>query len=88
GWVHQSIAKSNTSASFLEAFDVEVNKQFVGNFAMAVMKDGIVEYENFYSAGKAVDRNTVFQVSSLSKWISAIGIMKIVEDGKLDFRCS
>jgi CubicO group peptidase (beta-lactamase class C family) len=55
---------------------------------MAVMKDGIVEYEKFYSAGKAVDRNTIFQVSSLSKWISAIGIMKLVEDVKLDFRCS
>jgi CubicO group peptidase (beta-lactamase class C family) len=88
GWFHQPIAKSNTSASFREAVDVEVNKQFVGNFAMAVMKDGIVEYEKFYSAGKAVDRNTIFQVSSLSKWISAIGIMKLVEDVKLDFRCS
>jgi CubicO group peptidase (beta-lactamase class C family) len=84
GWFHQPIAKSNTPASFLEAVDVEVNKQFVGNFAMAVMKDGIVEYEKFYSAGKAVDRNTFFQVASLSKWISAVGIMKLVEDGKLD----
>jgi CubicO group peptidase (beta-lactamase class C family) len=84
GWFHQPIAKSNTPASFLEAVDVEVNKQFVGNFAMAVIKDGIVEYEKFYSAGKAVDRNTFFQVASLSKWISAVGIMKLVEDGKLD----
>lgn len=84
GWFHQPIAKSNTSASFREAVDVEVNRQFVGNFTMAVMKDGIVEYEKFYSAGKPVDRNTVFQVSSLSKWTSAFGIMKLVEDGKLD----
>jgi hypothetical protein len=60
GWFHQPIAKSNTPASFLEAVDEEVNKQFVGNFVMAVMKDGIVEYEKFYSAGKAVDRNTIF----------------------------
>jgi CubicO group peptidase (beta-lactamase class C family) len=84
GWFHRPIAKSNTSASFLEAVDGEVNKQFVGNVAMAVIKDGIVEYEKFYSTGKPVDRNTVFQVSSLSKWISAVGIMKLVEDGKLD----
>ncbi|MBY0435821.1 MAG: beta-lactamase family protein, partial [Cyclobacteriaceae bacterium] len=68
----------------MEAVDAEVNKQFVGNFAMAIMKDGIVEYEKFYSAGKPVDRNTVFQVSSLSKWVSAVGIMKLVEYGKLD----
>ena len=51
---------------------------------MAAIKNGVVEYEKFYSAGKPVDRNTVFQVSSLSKWISAFGIVKLVEDGKLD----
>ena len=51
---------------------------------MATLKEGVVEYEKFHSAGKPVDRNTVFQVSSLSKWISAFGIMKLVEDGKLD----
>jgi CubicO group peptidase (beta-lactamase class C family) len=51
---------------------------------MATLKEGVVEFEKFHSAGKRVDRNTVFQVSSLSKWISAFGIMKLVEDGKLD----
>lgn len=84
GWFHQPIAKSNTAASFRDAVEVEVNKQFVGNVAMAIMKDGTVAYEKFHSAGKAVDRNTVFQVASLSKWVSAVGIMKLVEDGKLD----
>lgn len=84
GWFHQPIAKSKTPASFLEAVNREMNKQFVGNFAMAIMKNGNVEYEKFYSAGKPVDKNTVFQVSSLSKWISAVGIMKLVEDRKLD----
>ncbi|MCE2892894.1 MAG: beta-lactamase family protein [Flammeovirgaceae bacterium] len=84
GWFHQPIARSKTPAPFLKAVNGEMNKQFVGNFAMAVMKNGNVEHEKFYSAGKPVDKNTVFQVSSLSKWISAVGIMKLVEDGKLD----
>jgi CubicO group peptidase (beta-lactamase class C family) len=84
GWFHAPMAKETTSASFRAATEAEIKKQFVGNFALAVMKDGVVEYEQFYSAGKPVDRNTVFQVSSLSKWISAVGIMKLVEDGKLD----
>jgi CubicO group peptidase (beta-lactamase class C family) len=84
GLLHKPIAKQNTSQSFLSAVEKEFDKQFVGNFAMAIVKDGIVEHEKFHSAGKAVDRNTVFQVSSLSKWISAFGIMKLVEDGKLD----
>ncbi len=84
GWFHQPIAKLNTSQSFQEAVDAELDKQFVGNFAMAIVSGGTVEYETFYSAGKPVDRNTIFQVSSLSKWISAVGIMKLVEDGKLN----
>jgi CubicO group peptidase (beta-lactamase class C family) len=84
GWYHQSIAKQNTTQSFRSAIDKEIDKQFVGNFALATMKDGIVEFETFESAGKPVDRNTVFQVASLSKWISAFGIMKLVEDGKLN----
>lgn len=67
GWFHQPIAKSNTSQSFLEAVDNELDKQFVGNFAMAIMSRGTVEQEKFYSVGKSVDRNSVFQVSSLSK---------------------
>jgi CubicO group peptidase (beta-lactamase class C family) len=84
GWFHQPIAKLNTSQSFLEAVDAELYKPFVGNFAMAIMSGGTVEQEKFYSVGKPVDRNTIFQVASLSKWISAVGIMKLVEDGKLD----
>jgi CubicO group peptidase (beta-lactamase class C family) len=84
GWFHQPIARLNSPASFLEAVDIEVNKQFVGNYAMAMMKDGMIESEKFYSSGKPVNRNTIFQVSSLSKWISAVGIMKLVEEGKLE----
>ncbi len=84
GWFHKPIAKQNSSQSFLAAVETAIHKQFVGNFALAVVKNGTVEYEKFHSRGKPVDRNTVFQVSSLSKWISAFGIMKLVEDGKLD----
>ncbi|MBI3221405.1 MAG: beta-lactamase family protein [Bacteroidetes bacterium] len=84
GWFHQPIAQQNTTQSFLEAVDTEQKKQFVGNFALAVIDHGTVEKEKFYSAGKPVDRNTIFQVASLSKWVSAVGIMKLVEEGKLD----
>ncbi|MFD2935478.1 serine hydrolase domain-containing protein [Spirosoma flavum] len=84
GWLHTPIANQNTTQSFMEAIDREIDRQFVGNFAMATLSNGVVDYEKFYSAGKPVDRHTVFQVASLSKWISAFGIMKLVEEGKLD----
>ncbi|MEQ9412490.1 MAG: serine hydrolase domain-containing protein, partial [Cyclobacteriaceae bacterium] len=84
GWYHQPIANQSTSDAFKEAVESEITKQFTGNFSMAVMSDGKIEYEKFYSVGSPVNRNTVFQVASLSKWVSAFGIMKLVEDGQLD----
>ncbi len=51
---------------------------------MAIMKDGTIEKELFYSKSKKVDKNTIFQVSSLSKIVSAVGIMKLVELGKIN----
>ena len=35
GWFHKPIAKQNTSQSFSKAIDTEIDKQFVGNFALA-----------------------------------------------------
>jgi CubicO group peptidase (beta-lactamase class C family) len=84
GLFHQPIAKQETTLSFLEAVETTIDEQFVGNFAMAILKDGEVEFERFHSVGSPVDRNTIFQVSSLSKWVSAFGIMKLVEAGRID----
>ncbi len=39
----------------------------------------------YYSAtADAIDRNTAFATASLSKWIAALAVMKLVEQGKLD----
>lgn len=84
GWYHRPITKQNTSQAFQKAVEIEINKQFTGNFSMAIMTDGKMEYEKFYSVESQVNRYTVFQVASLSKWVSAFGVMKLVEDGRLD----
>ena len=84
GWWHQPIAKQGDSQEYINSVKESISKQYVGNFALAIVKDGDVEDEIFHSEGKPVDRNTVFQVASLSKWISAFGVMVLVEEGKLD----
>ena len=84
GWWHQPITKQSGYEAYVNAVKEELNEQFVGNFALALIKDGVIEHEEFYTKGKPLNRNTVFQVASLSKWISAFGIMKLVEEGKLD----
>lgn len=83
GWLHTPIA-DGTIGSYSSAIDREVQKEFVGNLAVATLRDGAIELEKFYSVNKPVDRNTVFQVSSLSKWITAFGVMHLVETGKVD----
>ena len=83
GWLHSPIA-TKTTESYSSAIDQEVQKEFVGNLAVAILKDGAIELEKVYSANKPVDRNTVFQVASLSKWITAFGVMHLVETGKVD----
>lgn len=84
GWFHKPIAAGNDHKAFVESVDREIGKTFVGNFAMAIFDRGVVHTERFHSVGQPVDRNTVFQVSSLSKWVSAFGVMTLVEQGKLD----
>src|SRR6056297_803485 len=84
GYWHTPIAKDTNIESFIDASNIEIKNQFVGNFAMATINNGEIEVELFHTEGKSVDRNTVFQVASLSKWVSAVGIMKLVENGKLD----
>ena len=84
GWWHQPIAEQGDSGKYLNAVKEKIDQQSVGNFALAVVENGSVEDEIFHSEGYLVDRNTVFQVASLSKWVSAFGVMKLVEEGKLD----
>lgn len=84
GWWHQPIGPDGNTDPFVKAVEKEMGKEFVGNFAMAIMKDGLPEKEVFQSAGKKVDKNTVFQVSSMSKFVTAVGVMRLVELGKID----
>jgi len=84
GWWHKPVTTKKDTESFIAAVKEHCKTEFVGNLALAIMKDGMVEKEIFISNNKPVDKNTIFQVSSLSKLVSAVGIMKLVELGKID----
>jgi CubicO group peptidase (beta-lactamase class C family) len=77
-------SESGEYQEFIDSVKIKISQEYVGNFAFAIFNNGSIEDEIFHSEGNQVDRNTVFQVASLSKWISAFGVMKLVEDGKLD----
>ena len=84
GWWHRPIAEGDSPGVFLEAVERVTSAEFVGSVALALMEGGEVQREHFYSVDVEVDRNTVFQVASMSKWISAVGVMTLVEDGRID----
>ncbi|AFU69415.1 beta-lactamase class C AmpC-like protein [Psychroflexus torquis ATCC 700755] len=84
GWLHKPFTKSTDPELFTVATKTQIEKEFVRNFAMAIMKEGRVEKQLFHSANKKVDKNTIFQVASFSKFVSTVEIMKLVEMGKIN----
>lgn len=84
GWFYNPFTEVQDSGSFTTAVQKELEQEFVGNFAMGIIEDGKLAEEYFFSKGKQVDKNTVFQVASLSKFVSAIGVMRLVQEGNLD----
>ena len=84
GWWRQSLAPSGDSRAFMDAAIAEIDRTRRGNVAFVLIENGKVFDEHFTSVGQPVDRNTLFQVASMSKWITAWGVMTLVEAGKLD----
>lgn len=84
GWWHWRIAPKGDTRAFMNTAVAEIDKTRRGNVAFVLIEGGKVFGEHFTSAGQPVDRDTLFQVASMSKWISAWGVMTLVEAGKLD----
>ncbi len=55
-----------------------------GNVAFRLIERGAVAEEYCSSTGAAVGPDTLFQVASLSKWITAWAVMTLVESGRVD----
>ncbi|MHA7901578.1 MAG: serine hydrolase domain-containing protein [Henriciella sp.] len=84
GWLRSPIVKSDSSKAFIAAVEVTVATQHVGNFGIVVIEKGEVAERYFMSTGEPVDGSSVYQVASLGKWITAWGIMVLVEEGAID----
>lgn len=54
------------------------------NAALVLIENGTISAEYYSSSLDPVNRETVFATASLSKWITAWAVLKLVEDGKLD----
>ena len=51
-----------------------------GNTALVLIEDGAILGEHYSTTADPLDRDTVFSTASMSKWITAWGVMKLVEE--------
>ena len=84
GWWKQPLAPRGDSAAFMSVATRTIDSGQAGNAVMALISDGTVQGVHATSVGTAVNADTVFQTASLSKWITAWGVMALVDQGKLD----
>ncbi|WP_220493920.1 serine hydrolase domain-containing protein [Shewanella sp. SG41-4] len=84
GWFKEPIAPANDNASFMAEAVKSIKKDSKGNGIFVLIHEGKVIDDFTYSKGDEVTRDTVFGVASLGKWVAAFGVMKLVEQGKLE----
>ena len=84
GWGRTALAPERDAAAFMDAARREIDTTYRGNVAFRLIEGGERYDDYFVSIGRPVDSETLFQVASLSKWITAWGVMTLVDAGKLD----
>ncbi|MEM9547181.1 MAG: serine hydrolase [Bacteroidota bacterium] len=83
GILLKAITSGDTSDSFIIAAQEKLENEFVGNLAMALLEDGEISKDFYYSVEEPIDKHTIFQMASVSKWVTAWGIFALVEENKL-----
>ncbi|HKD21672.1 MAG TPA: serine hydrolase domain-containing protein [Rhizomicrobium sp.] len=83
GWLRAMPAAKGDTAGFLKWAGSRYAGESKGNFAMVLLDHGHVAGTYFASHGRAVDGNSLFQVASMSKWITAWGVMTLVEQHRI-----
>ncbi len=84
GWLRPMPAAQGDTAGFMQWAESRYAASSRGNIAIVLLDDGDVSQSYFASHGRAVDGDSLFQVASLSKWLTAWGVMTLVEQGRVE----
>ncbi len=84
GWWRRPIAARGDAGAFAAAATRMIDVRMRGNAAFVLVERGRVFAQVYRSRGEPVGPHTKFQVASLSKWLTALGVMRLVEAGRLD----
>jgi CubicO group peptidase (beta-lactamase class C family) len=78
------LATLGDARALMHAARERVKDAGVGNCALALIEDGRIFESYVYSVGDPVDAGTLFQMASVSKWVTSWGIMALVRQGRLE----
>ncbi len=84
GWLRPMPAERGDTAGFLRWSENRYAAGSRGNIAIVLLDRGRIAGTHFESHGRAVDDRALFQVASLSKWVTAWGVMTLVEQHRID----
>ncbi len=84
GWARQEAASAGDASAFMQWASSRYMHESKGNIAIVLLDQGRPVESFFSSHGRDVDEHTIFQVASLSKWLTAWGVMKLAEEGRIN----
>ena len=82
--VSTPIAPRGDARAFMAAAIERVKDAGIGNCALALIENGRIFDSYFYSVGDPINDTTLFQMASVSKWVTAWGVMALVQHGRLE----
>lgn len=84
GWWLRPIAVRGDTPAFMQAAATMAQAQSEGNVAFVLLRHGEVFAEQYTPSIDPVNRDTRFPLASMSKWMTAYGVMQLVQAGRLD----
>lgn len=84
GWLRPMPAAKGDTAAFLNWAQEKYASESQGNIAIILLENGLVEQTYFASPGRAVEGDSLFQIASISKWVTAWGVMTLAEQDLID----
>lgn len=84
GWWLRPIAPRGDTPAFMQAVTALAQAQSKGNLALVLLRQGAVYSEQYTPSIDPVDRDTRFPLASMSKWLTAYGVLQLVQAGRLE----
>ena len=84
GWWLAPIAPAGDAQAFFDAAAARVDAASPGSVALAILEDGTLRRTHFRGVDREIDAQTLFPVASLGKWVTAYGVLRLAQDGRID----